>query len=76
MQSRKPVIMTWLCFKIFTSNLVKIAMQLSSQRCPMEMREPVVMSWRRGRIALWKEFFFDLFKMARKFGFMILPLAT
>ena len=26
-RSRKTVIMTWLCFNIFTSNLVKMAMQ-------------------------------------------------
>ena len=42
--SRKTVIITWLCFNIFTSNLVKMETQSSSQSCPMEMREPVVMS--------------------------------
>ena len=43
-RSHKPVIMTWLCFNIFTSNLVKMAMQSSSQSCLIEMREPVVVS--------------------------------
>ena len=43
-RSRKPVIMPWFCFKFFTSNLVKMAMQSSSQSCPMDTREPVVRS--------------------------------
>ena len=29
-------------FYIFTSNLLKMEMQLSSQSCPMDIREPVV----------------------------------
>ena len=41
--SRKPVLMTWLCFNIFTSDLVKMATQPSSQSCPMDMSESVVM---------------------------------
>ena len=45
-RSRKPVIMTRLCFKIFISNLVKMATQSSSQSCPMDMSDPVVMSFK------------------------------
>ena len=43
-RSRKPVIIALLCFNIFTSNLAKMVMQLSLKSCPVEMREPVVMS--------------------------------
>ena len=45
--SRKPVMMTWLCFNMFTSNLVKIVKMVmfsSLQNCTMKMWEPVVMS--------------------------------
>ena len=42
-QSRKSVIMTWLCFKILTSKLVNMAMQSSSESSPMDVRGSVVM---------------------------------
>ena len=41
-RSHKPAMMTWSCFKILMSKFMKIAMQLSLQSCPMEMREPIV----------------------------------
>ena len=72
----KPVIMTWLCFKMFTSNLVKMAMQSSSQSCPMDMRESVVMSLKTGVDCALEESLFGIFKVARKSGLMVLPLAT
>ena len=74
--SRKSVIMTLLCFKIFTSNLVKMAMQLSSQSFPMEMREPVVMLLKAWADCALGEILFDIFKVARKSGLTTLPLAT
>ena len=64
MRSRKPVIMTWLCFKIFTSNLVKMAMQSSSKSCPMETREPLVMSLKTWDDCAPEESLFAIFKMA------------
>ena len=76
MRSRKPVIMTWLRFKIFRSNLVKMAMHSSLQSFPMEMREPVVMSLKRWADFSMEEILFDIFKVARKSVLMILPLAT
>ena len=76
MQSRKPVIMTWLCFKIFTSNLVNMAMQLSSQICPMEMRDTVVMSTKTWADCALKESLFEMFKVDCKSVLMMLLLAT
>ena len=75
-RSRKLVMMTWLCFKIITSNLVKMAMQSLSQSFPMEMREPVV-----GLLTAWAdcalgERLFEIFKVAHKSGFMTLLLAN
>ena len=74
--SLKPVMMTWLCFKKFTSNLVKMAMKSSSQSCPMDMREPAVML-----LKMWADFnsgesLFEIFKVDCKSGLMTLPLAT
>ena len=74
--SRKPVIMTLLCFKIFTSNLVKMAMHLSSQSFPMEMREPVVMLLKTWADWDLEEILFDIFKVDCKSGLMILPLSN
>ena len=74
-RSSKMVIMTWLCFNIFTSNLVKMVMQLSTQKCPMEMREPVVMSLNTWAGCALKESLFDIFKVARKLGLMKFLLA-
>ena len=74
--SRKSVIMTLLCFKIFTSNLVKMAMQLSSQSFPMEMREPVVMLLKTWADWDLEEILFDIFKVDCKSGLMILPLSN
>ena len=62
MRSRKPVIITWFCLKLFTSNLVKMEMQLSSQSCPMEMREPVVMSLKTWADFALEESLFDFFR--------------
>ena len=76
MRSRKPVIMTWLCFKISQSNLVKMVMQLSSKSFPIEMREPVLMSLKTWADCALEESLFDIFKVARKSGEIILPLAT
>ena len=75
-RSRKPVIMTCLCFKIFTSDLVKMEMQLSLKSCPMEMREHVFMSLKVWAGCALEEILFDIFKVARKSGLMVLPLAT
>ena len=75
-RSRKLVIITWLCFNIFMSNLVKMAMQSSSQSCPMAMREPVVMSLKTWADCVLEESFFDSFKVARRSGLMVFPLAT
>ena len=76
MRSRKSVIMTWLCFKIFTSNLLKMVMQSSSKNYPTEMMEPVVMSLKTWADFALEESLFDIFKVAHKSGLMILPLAT
>ena len=76
MRSRKPVIITWLCFKIFMSNLVKMAMQSSSKSCPMEMREPVVMLLKTWEDYALEESLFDSLKVACKSGLMIFLLAT
>ena len=43
-QPRKPVMMTWLYFKMFKLELVKMAMKLPAQSCSMDMRYLVVMS--------------------------------
>ena len=75
-QSRKPVIITWLCFKIFASNLVKMAMQSSSQSCPMEMRNPVVMLLKTWVDCALEESLFGSFKVDRKSGLMISSLDT
>ena len=76
MRSHNLVIMNWLCFKIITSNLVKMAMQLSLQNCPMDTREPVVMLLMAWADCALEESLFDVFKVARKSGLMIFPLAT
>ena len=73
---RKPVMMIWLCFKIITSHLVKMAMQSSSQSFPMDIREPVV-----GLLKTWAdcalgERLLDILRVTHKSGFMTLPLAT
>ena len=66
MWSRRPVIMIWLCFKHFTSNLVNIAMQSSSQSCFMDMRELVAMSLKTWADCALEESLFEIFKVARK----------
>ena len=76
LRSRKPVMMTWLCFKILTLNLVKMAMQSSLQICTMEIREPVVMSLKTWADCALGEIMFDIFKVDLKSGFMTLPFAT
>ena len=76
LRSRKTVIMNWFCFKIFTPNLVKMVMQLSSQICPVEMREPMLMSLKTWAECALEESLFDLFEVDRKLGLMIFLLAT
>ena len=74
--SRKLVMMTWFCLNFFASNLVKTATQLSSQICPMEMREPMVRSLKMwSYFALW-EILVDIFNVARRFCLMTVPFAT
>ena len=76
MRSRKSVTITWLCFKIFISNLVKMAIQLSSKNLPMEMREPVVMSLKTWEDCALEESLFDSFNVARRSGLMVFLLTT
>ena len=76
MRSCKPVMMTWLCFKIFRSNLENMAMQLSLQICPMDMRKPVVMFLKTWSDCALGESLFDIFKVACKSSLMKFPLAT
>ena len=66
--SPKTVIIIWLCFKIFTSNLVKMATQPSLKSCPMEMREPVVMLLKRWADCALVESLFGSLRVARKSG--------
>ena len=75
-RSRKPLIITWLCFNIFTSNLVKMAMQSSTQSCPLDMREPVVMLFKTWTDCALEEILFGSFKVAHKSGVMIFLFAT
>ena len=42
----------------------------------MKMGEPVVMSLKMWADCALEDIFFDIFKVARKSGLMILPLAT
>ena len=61
---------------IWTSYLVKMAMQLSSQSCPMEIREP---DWRSSNMcASWarEDNWEASCKVARLVGRMVWPLAT
>ena len=75
-RSHNLVIMNWLCFKIITSNLVKMAMQLSLQNCPMDTREPVVMLLKTWADCAMEESLLGIFKVDHKSGLMIFPLAT
>ena len=68
--------MIWLCFKLLTSKLVKMAMYSISQICPMSMREPVVMSLKTWADCTMGEILSEIFKVARKSGLMTLSLAT
>ena len=43
---------------------------------PMETKEPVVMLLKTWTDCAFGESLLDLLKVARKFGFMLLPLAT
>ena len=75
-RSRKPAIMTRLCFKIFTLNLVKMATQSSSQSCPMDMSELVVMSLKTWTDCALEESLLESFKVALNSGLMMFSLAT
>ena len=75
-RSRKSVIIIWLYFKMFTSNLVKMARQFSSQSFTMDMREPVVMLLKTWADCALVEILFDSFKVACKSGLMIFLSAT
>ena len=72
----QAVIMTWLYFMIFTSNLVKMVMQLSPKSCHMETRVPMVMSLKQWVNCGFEESLFDILKVAHKSGLIILLLAT
>ena len=61
---------------MLTSNLVKMTIQSSSQSCPMDMRDPVAMSLKTWAYIALGESLFDIFKVSRKSGFMMLLLAT
>ena len=76
MRSQKTVIIIWLCFRIFTSKLVKMATYSSSKICLMEMREPVVMLLKMWADCALVDSLFESFKVARKYGLMTFPLAT
>ena len=75
-RSRKPVIMTWLCFKVFTSNLAKMATQLSSQSFPMDISEPVVMSLKTWAYCALEDSLLESCKVVLKAGLMTFLLAT
>ena len=75
-QYLRPVIMTRSCFKIFTSNLVKMATQSSSQSCPMDMSEPVGISLKTWADCALEESFLKSCKVAIKAGLIMFPLAT
>ena len=75
-RSRKSVIIIWVYFKMFTSNLLKMVMQLSSKNYPTEMMEPVVMSLKTWADCALVEILFDSFKVACKSGLMIFLSAT
>ena len=75
-RSRKPVIMIRLCFNIFTSNLEKMAKQSSSQSCPMDMSESVVMSLKTWADCDLEKCLLKICKVAVKAGLMMFPLAT
>ena len=53
-----------------------MAMQLSSQSFPMEMRESVVRSLKTWADCAMGEILVEIFKVARRFGLMTLPFAT
>ena len=72
----KPVMMTWLCFKMLMSNLAKIAMHSSLQNFSMEMRDPVVRSLKTWADCAFRESLFDIFNVTCKSGYMTLTLAT
>ena len=75
-RSRTPVIMNRLFFKIFTSNLVKMATQLLSKSCPMGMSEPVVMLLTMWADCALEESLFESCKVALKAGLTMFLLAT
>ena len=76
MRSRNPVIMTLFYFYFLQSNLVKIAMQLSSQSCPLDIREPVVRSFKTMEDCALGESLVDIFNVDSIFGLLMLPFAT
>ena len=73
---RRPVIMTRLCFKIFTSNLVNMATQLSSQSCLMDTNEPVVMLLMTWTDCALEESLSESCRVVLKAGLMMFSLAT
>ena len=73
---RKPVIMTRLCFKIFTSNLVNMATQSSFQSCPMDMNEPVVMLLKKWADRALEDILLESCKEALKTILMMFLLDT
>ena len=74
--SRKPVIMTWLCFKMFVSNLVNMATQSSLQSCLMDMSEPVLMPLKTWADCALEDSLLKSCKVALKAGWMMFLLAN
>ena len=73
---RKPEIMTWLSFNMFTSYLVKMATQLLLQSWPMDMSEPVVMYLNTWAGCTLAESLLESIKVELKAGLIMCPLAT
>ena len=74
--SHKPIIMTRLCFMIFTSNLVNMATHSSLQIFPMDMSELVVMSLKTWEDCALEERLFESCNVVLKAGLMMFELAT
>ena len=75
-QSHKSVIMTWLCFKMFTSYLVNMETQSSSQSLPMDMSELVVISLKTWSDCALVESLLESYRVALKDGLIVCLLVT
>ena len=63
-------------FKNITSNLLNMVMQSSSQSCPKEMRNPLVMLLNTSADCALVESLLEIFKVAHKSVLMTLPLSN